>query len=271
MNRSIRISVLIAVLGAPWVGAHAQHAGDYAIRVDNGRIDIGVFESPGVAVFPGVVNAGEFGETGIPGFTDEPGWNSECVGVVPEGTQIGFDIVGAVREWDGSDFDGISGDTITVRALLQDFEAPPTDGTVAGIVFGAGDADGVFHHHLQFFLNLSGGPMDADGVWLLQIELWSPTPEVARSDTLYIVFAQGLGEAEHDEAIAWVEANLVAGGGCGPADLAEPLGVLDFSDVLAFLEVFSAGGVAADLADPAGVFDFSDVLAFLASFGDGCP
>ncbi len=58
---------------------------------------------------------------------------------------------------------------------------------------------------------------------------------------------------------------------CGPADLAEPLGVLDFSDVLAFLTAFGAEDPAADLAPPAGVFDFSDVLAFLTAFGEGCP
>ncbi len=58
---------------------------------------------------------------------------------------------------------------------------------------------------------------------------------------------------------------------CGDADLAEPLGVLDFSDVLAFLTAFGAMDPAADLAAPTGVFDFSDVLAFLSAFGAGCP
>ncbi len=55
------------------------------------------------------------------------------------------------------------------------------------------------------------------------------------------------------------------------ADLAEPFGVLDFSDVTAFLAAFSAGSGEADLAEPFGVFDFSDVTAFLGAFGAGCP
>jgi hypothetical protein len=55
------------------------------------------------------------------------------------------------------------------------------------------------------------------------------------------------------------------------ADLAEPLGVLDFSDVSAFLVAFGAMDPAADLALPLGVFDFSDVTTFLAAFGAGCP
>lgn len=61
------------------------------------------------------------------------------------------------------------------------------------------------------------------------------------------------------------------GGACSPADFLEPYGVLDFSDVSAFLIAFSGGAPQADLALPTGVFDFSDVTAFLALFGAGCP
>ncbi|MEZ6242738.1 MAG: M12 family metallo-peptidase [Phycisphaerales bacterium] len=58
---------------------------------------------------------------------------------------------------------------------------------------------------------------------------------------------------------------------CSPADLAEPFGVLDFSDVSAFLVAFAAQEPEADLAPPNGSYDFSDVLAYLAAFGAGCP
>ncbi len=58
--------------------------------------------------------------------------------------------------------------------------------------------------------------------------------------------------------------------GCSPADLAAPLGALDFSDVVAFLAAFAAGEPGADLAPPAGVFDFSDVVEFLSAFAEGC-
>ncbi len=58
---------------------------------------------------------------------------------------------------------------------------------------------------------------------------------------------------------------------CNVADLAEPFGVLDFADVLAFLSAFGAMTPAADLASPFGTYDFADVLAFLSAFGAGCP
>ena len=53
--------------------------------------------------------------------------------------------------------------------------------------------------------------------------------------------------------------------GCNEADLSEPFGVLDFTDVIAFLGAFGAMDPAADLAAPFGVFDFSDILTFLGN------
>ncbi len=59
--------------------------------------------------------------------------------------------------------------------------------------------------------------------------------------------------------------------GCDPADLAEPYGSHDFSDIIVFLSQFGAGILdQTDLAPPFGVLDFSDVLAFLTEFADGC-
>ena len=268
MHRAVwPLLCLVGAVGA--APAQDLHDADFAVRIDQDRIDIGVVTGPDSVQFPFLVKGAEFGDIGVDGFTSDPGWNSQ-LGDVPSGTEIGFDIVAAVREWNGFDFDGISDDTITVRKFLQNFVAPPTDTVVPGIVFGAGDSDGVFHHHVQFILNQSGGPADADGVWLLQLELWSTSGSIGRSDTNYIVFAQGLGLDEQDAAIAWVEANLV-GGPCNDADLAEPEGVLDFTDVVAFLGAFGAGLPEADLAPPMGVFDFTDVVSFLGAFGAGCP
>ena len=59
--------------------------------------------------------------------------------------------------------------------------------------------------------------------------------------------------------------------GCNDADLAEPFGTLDFSDVVAFLGAFGTMDPAADIAAPFGTWDFSDVVAFLGAFGAGCP
>lgn len=61
----------------------------------------------------------------------------------------------------------------------------------------------------------------------------------------------------------------VVQGVCG-ADFAEPMGVLDFFDVSAFLSAFGAQDPQADLNND-GLFDFFDVSEFLTLYGAGCP
>lgn len=55
------------------------------------------------------------------------------------------------------------------------------------------------------------------------------------------------------------------------ADLAAPLGVLNFFDLSAYLDFYNAQDPAADLAPPFGVFNFFDLAAFLDAFNAGCP
>ncbi|MEZ6242533.1 MAG: FG-GAP repeat protein [Phycisphaerales bacterium] len=74
-----------------------------------------------------------------------------------------------------------------------------------------------------------------------------------------------------NDGAAYIFDLACAPGACSDADLADPTGTLDFSDVLAFLVAFSVQGPTADLASPFGAWDFSDVLAFLMAFGAGCP
>ncbi|MEZ6241449.1 MAG: VCBS repeat-containing protein [Phycisphaerales bacterium] len=57
---------------------------------------------------------------------------------------------------------------------------------------------------------------------------------------------------------------------CSPADLADPFGQFDFSDVVAFLTAFTSMQPEADLAEPFGQWDFTDVIIFLALFNTGC-
>ncbi|MFI4897108.1 MAG: GC-type dockerin domain-anchored protein [Phycisphaerales bacterium JB059] len=79
------------------------------------------------------------------------------------------------------------------------------------------------------------------------------------------------GGLEWSVVYAPTQVRLEVSAGACPADLAEPFGVLDFTDVLAFLTAFGSEDPVADMAEPFGVFDFTDVLAFLSSFSAGCP
>lgn len=59
--------------------------------------------------------------------------------------------------------------------------------------------------------------------------------------------------------------------GCSIADIASPFGLLDLSDITAFVSAFLAQQPPADLAPPAGLFDLSDLTAFIQAFLAGCP
>lgn len=55
-----------------------------------------------------------------------------------------------------------------------------------------------------------------------------------------------------------------------PVDLAEPYGVVNFFDLLTYIDRFEQGHAAADLAGPAGVINFFDLLGFLDAYSVGC-
>lgn len=244
------------------------HAADYLIRVMDSRIETGAVDG-GAPVYPVRVKSGVFGSEGIPNFTNDPGVDAQP-GVLIPGMSVGFDIVAALRAWDpDAGFDAVAPETVTVRKSGINTVSPGSDQVVPGIVFGQADLDAGarFHHHVSFILNPAGGGAP-DGVWLFAWELWTDAPGVARSETLYIVFAQGTGVSEIDDAVAWVEDNLL-GGGC-PADINGD-GVLNFFDVSAFVQLFNAQDPAADFAEPFGVWNFFDVSAYMTAFNAGCP
>lgn len=62
----------------------------------------------------------------------------------------------------------------------------------------------------------------------------------------------------------------VTGASC-PADLAEPIGTLNFFDVSAFLALYNAGDAGADVAEPFGVLNFFDIAGYISLYSAGCP
>ena len=58
--------------------------------------------------------------------------------------------------------------------------------------------------------------------------------------------------------------------GCNIADLAEPFGVLDLSDINVFVGGFVTSDPIADLNND-GIFDLADIGEFIPAFLIGCP
>jgi hypothetical protein len=57
---------------------------------------------------------------------------------------------------------------------------------------------------------------------------------------------------------------------CNAADLSEPFGILDLSDINAFVSGFLTQNPISDL-DNNGIFDLTDISLFIAAFTAGCP
>lgn len=271
-SAAIVVAFLSMLVGAA-TGAAAQslHAGDVIIRQGlDGAIETGFvsegFTEWGERVFSGRLDLGQFAN-----LADDPGFDSSS-GSLPVGAVIGLDILAALRVWDGDNFETIDPDyAMSVTKGNSIITTPTTDVRVPGFTFGSADANGHFHHHVRFFLDPFDPVTEVPGLWLLTIELWSTNPAVLPSEPVHLVFASGSeAVAQQGDAIAWVEQNLV-GGPCSPADLAEPLGVLDLADITTFASAFLGQDEAADLAEPFGTFDLSDISAFISAFTGGCP
>jgi hypothetical protein len=60
------------------------------------------------------------------------------------------------------------------------------------------------------------------------------------------------------------------GGPCGPADITDPFGILDLTDISTFIAGFTAQNPGADLNGD-GTLDLADLVVFVAAFNTGCP
>jgi hypothetical protein len=255
MNRTTLLTIIASAAIA--TTAVAQHGGDIILGVEAGRIVTGELDG-GVPHFPHRVFLGEFGEL-IPNWTDEPGFDSEA-GAFEPGARLGFDIMRALRLWDGEDFDEVPAEQLRISKAGLEVETPASDTLTPGFVFGAASATGTFHHHLAFELVAPA----SDGIYLLELTLWADGGDPDASRPFWIVFNQNRPEPEHEAAAEWVEMALA---GCR-ADL-DGDGALSFFDFLMFQNLFAGGDLAADF-DGDGSLTFFDFLAFQNEFAAGC-
>ncbi|MGH7244525.1 MAG: hypothetical protein ACREJD_14025 [Phycisphaerales bacterium] len=242
ISRTVRFLSLAWLLAAmvPAV-ARAQHLIDVAIGQSQGRIATGVFEVQGASVAPLLsqrVFIASFGD--FPNFTSNPGFDS-LVGAFQGGSQIGFNIVKALRKWNGTSFpqdsSGIPPELIQIKLgpVANTRVTPTTDMFVAGFglsVSNGGNNIGEYHHHPGFTL------LDpaSDGLYLLEMELWSTQSGLANSLPYWMVFSQNASEDNLHAAASWARANLWQPT-CA-ADLNND-GLVDDTDFVAFVGAYN--------------------------------
>jgi hypothetical protein len=266
------MSIVAGVCGGAYGLASAQHAGDVLLTVENGRIVTGLIDETGTNVRSNVrVFGAKLGEI-VPNFTDEPGFDNEP-GTFAVGSRIGFNVRRAVRVYDDHQFGTVSGSFEIAFGPLS-VQTHADDVPVPGFSLPVG-INGEWHTHLEYTL-LS--PAE-DGLYLLELELYSDEPGVGTSLPFWFVFNQNQSEQEHAVALRWANVHL-AGACVADVDDGTQSGNYDggvtIDDLLYYLALFEAGDALADVDDgtATGAFDggvtIDDLLYFVQRFEAGC-
>ena len=205
--------------------AEAEHAhtGDFELKIEFDSIIV----EP--RVLPGELLEEEFFST------DEPGFDS-ALATFPAGAAVGFNILDALKRWSGNRFEPLlpATEEVLVISFLQRMSQTGS-GFVAGFDLPAAN-DGSWHRHLMFTLSGSGPGTPRKGVYLLELEIYGTSPDVARSYPIYVVFSVD-DEPNHEHALGWVHDNLA-----GPVCMQKPAWDLngdcavDFHDFALFAE-----------------------------------
>ncbi|MCC6679183.1 MAG: hypothetical protein IT436_18815 [Phycisphaerales bacterium] len=212
---------MVAAGAAVWWAAPAR--ADVAFEVVNNRLAT-AFEddATGEYIHDVRVFSGELGET-VPGFSDEPGFFA-LEHTLSAGSTLTFDIRKAFRTWDGSDFDQVGPETMTLERPdgLFSITTPMTDpiSPLAGWTTPGFPSDGDFDYHPNYFLN----PSTAEGIYLLEMQFRTSMAGVEGSLPFWIVFNSGQDPAELNRAVDYVNQYILpAPGSAGLIALAGPV------------------------------------------------
>ena len=253
MNK-ITFVAIAAITAATSATVQAQHA-DIAVLVEDGRIVTAADLGAGLAAQR--VFSADFGELGVPDFTDEPGFVAPP-GTFAVGSRTGFNVTAGLRRFNGTACEPVANERIEASflTLATMIGAEPSAGFDLAV-----QSDGGWHRHLGFTLLADGGKLPPSGIYVAELELYSTDGVTAPSAPFWIVFNDERTELEHDAAIAWVEANL-ATTPC-PTDL-DGNGDTGSSDLATLLSAW--GTATADLTGD-GNTDSADIAALLSAWG----
>ena len=217
-------------LAGPAAVAAPVHV-DVRPYVSNGKVVTGGFDDEANVNYPSLRVFGfDFREDPLdPYFIADPGFNAPA-GALPAGSELRFTVPGAAQAslprtlsyWNGAGPVSLAavpgGESFRLNFGAASNLTIPGGNTAPldGFAVGTTSAGGGIHRHLNSFLNgpdgnstPGDGSVAADGIYVLPMRLAVTGSSVLPSDTFYLVFNNGLSEAAHDEAMEFVEANVV--------------------------------------------------------------
>jgi hypothetical protein len=174
----------------------APHADIFVQSANGALFTSGWDHTTGEVLFPELrVFEAEFGiDPSFPFSTDEPGIGSNLVG-----TTLTMNLLAGLGAWNGAGFSSTSAYLLASYGGQDAFST--TGGSFSFLVSEGLDL------HPEYTLLGAGNSDPANGIYLASFTFSSAG--LADSDTLYVVFNLGMSEADHEEAVAWVESNLV--------------------------------------------------------------
>lgn len=269
-HRSATVPALLVLLFNA-VAAAQPHSGDVIVKLEAGRLISGRLVQGNVS-FPWQVASATFGDTGIPGATFNPGYDSE-IGALPPTQLVGLTIRKALRVWDGQTFSTIPGQPVPPRlniiknnvTITTPINDPGSCGVGDSLILGIVNSSGKIHEHPAYQL-----VNPAEGVYLLEVELWLGQPGHAASRPVSIVFNQNSGAFA--QAVAWAEDRL--GNPCyANCDGSTGSPVLTANDFQCFLNRYASGACEANCDGSTGspVLTANDFQCFLNAYAAGCP
>jgi hypothetical protein len=216
------VAAVVALSGL--AGMASAHIGDVGLALVNGRLATGIVEEAGTPPVEFVslgerVFGADFTLAGGEVYTDEPGFYGSSLSAggentIPASSSLNFRILGNLRLWEPAT-STFSAAAPGERLRIEFFggaasRLSPLDGsTVGGFSIPLGPTGG-FDEHWDFFLDAAPGQTaPGAGIYLLSVDIELDNVSGSRSEPIWLVFNNGLSEAEHDEAIEYVESNIV--------------------------------------------------------------
>lgn len=259
MNRPLHLLVCVLLSSTPL----AAHEDVHGILDDN-RLATADPRGLPLNVFEGDLTRGP-----IPGFTTDPGFNSDSLN---PGSLLGFQVESSLLFSDGLSYDAPpKGEYLDLILAGRTISTVTGDsGSQPAINFAQVDGAGQLHAHLGFFAKYQqwttedplNNPISV-GAYVLILRLTSNVHE--SSEPFAIVFNSGLPKGEFERIVKDVHFLLVPD--C-PGDLDGDFDV-DLSDLGA---VLTAYGVSSDGdLDGDGDTDLADLGSVLATYGLPCP
>lgn len=195
--KSLHLIASASLLAFSSVALAGGELGDVWVYASGGNLVTGAWDhdTGEVTSLDRRVFSAEFGEDpAFPFSTDEPGIGSDLVG-----TTLTMNMLQGLGTWNGS---GFSGSAAILNVAFGGQEASSSAGGGFSFLVTQG-----LDLHAEFTMAGLRGADPANGIYLAAFKF--AASGLATSQTMWVVYNLGMDEESHEEAIEWVEANLV--------------------------------------------------------------